>query len=628
MPLTSLANAAPAARRSVFGLPLFQRKGNIGPVALGCLAVIGSIPFLMAFARVLAFPGTEVPPLLIAHFVREVGAGLNEWLSLTWVPPGDRTDILYLVLFPTGALIVAMARLTFGLRVMGLRAVLIAIGLQEVGFVPSLILMAIVTGTILAIRPSMRRARLPLFARVTIIVSLTALIMVSALFIAPIVQSQAIWGVAFFSVIIVAMLAESVAKSVANDNPTTGIWRLGWTIGLSVIIALISQSTPVREVALQFPEFIISQIVAIVFIAEFFDLRLFEDWPNHIHTKLQRGVTWEPDKPRAAVVRNRWNAGVVGRLNEWTPTVDRKRSVQKIVNALRDLGYKVKVFEGDMDMLAQLKRFLPPDTRSGMPGGMVFNLATGIQGHGRHSQVPAMLELGGIAYSGPDPVAQARLSDRYLMMTVLQQSGLRVPRFELISNPHQRVELQFPAKARPRSEPDVRSISVSDAATLHRAVLTIQRDYAQETVVETIAEGREIRVALLGNDPVECFPLLEHSSRQRTCPAEIDEALAARIQECARTAYESLGCRDYARVDIRVSADGELTVVNVKWANILAARGSFARAAEADGCEYPLLIGRILQVAAARYEVRKAIRADRSRGKASVVGLTREATVE
>ena len=84
----------------------------------------------------------------------------------------------------------------------------------------------------------------------------------------------------------------------------------------------------------------------------------------------------------------------------------------------------------------------------------MFNLASGTQGEGRFLQVPAMLELAGIAYTGPDPLGHARLSDRLALMTLLAQAGVPVPRHGLMTSPGDQIDISFPAAVRPRFEPE------------------------------------------------------------------------------------------------------------------------------------------------------------------------------
>lgn len=580
---------------------LIHHKGNISPTALSALCLVGGLPLVMVFARALALPGVDPLPIPGMTLLHDLGVALNQWMSLAWVPPGDRPEILYLLLIPTGALLVVIARLVLGLRVLGLRAILLAIGFQHSGFLPSLILIGIVVATIVAIRPSMRRIKLPLYARLSVILCFAALIMIAALLIAPWVRSEAVWGVAFFPVIIVAMLAEGIAKTIASDNTVLAIWRAGWTLLLAIIIALVGQFGPVRETAILFPELMVTQLVAIVFIAEFLDLRLMEDWPTRLHRSLVENKSWEDEKPRVAVVRNRWNTNVIGRLNRPAPSQYRKHSVQKIVDGLREIGYKVRVFEGDLTLFHELSAFIPPDTRSGRPSGMVLNLSSGTQGNGRFSQVPGMLELAGIAYTGPDPIAQARLADRLVLLTLLRQAGIPVPRFVATDSVDSLQDPLFPVQIGPRCEPDAPRDVVSDADNLRRAVDATRRNYEQQSVIEELVVGREIQVTIIGNAELECLPLIE-SIDGRLREADLDSALAERVCQSAITAFRAAGCRDYARIDLSIPPDGTPQVVDVRWVGVLGKRGSSVKAAALAGYDMAHLVGRIIEVAAVRYE--------------------------
>ncbi|RPJ27867.1 MAG: hypothetical protein EHM35_13985 [Planctomycetaceae bacterium] len=121
--------------------------------------------------------------------------------------------------------------------------------------------------------------------------------------------------------------------------------------------------------------------------------------------------------------------------------------------------------------------------------------------------------------------------------------------------------------------------------------------------VEEVVDGREIRVALIGNDRIICLPLLEKvaGQRQRVCPADLDETLALQITESAITAFKAAGCRDYARIDVRITPAGRIIVVAVNVHGILAYRGSFAQSAQAAGLAYQALINQIARVARERY---------------------------
>jgi D-alanine-D-alanine ligase len=580
---------------------LFRRKGHIEPLLLGLLILIACIPLVMALARVLALPGADAPPG--AEWLRDLGRLLNQSFTLRWVTVDDRPTILYLLALPTGALLVAVARLTLGLRVLGLRAILIAIGFQEIGFVASFGLMIVVVGAIVALRPSMRRIRLPMYARLPVVLCVVATIMVGALLLGPSLRSETVFNVAFFPTIIMAMMAEGIAKTLANDDAVAAAWRAASTVLLAVILALIGKTQFVASLALQFPELLVTQLVAIVLIAEFLDLRLLEHWPARLSRLLAGARDWYREKPRVAVVRNRSRSGAIGRLGPPAPRKYRKQSLQPLVDALREQGFAVRVLEGDHTLARELQEFLPANPRTGGPGGIVLNVATGVQGVGRFCHVPALLEMLGVAYTGPDPVTQARLTDRYALLATLYHARIRVPRCTRVSDANLAGRFAFPVCVRPRYAPDVDSIVVHDDAALEAAVRDLLGTYGQDAFIEEVVEGREVWAALIGNDEVETLPLLEHAPGDRRGPrrARLHDEQSTAVRDCAHKAYRALGCRDYARVDVRLKASGELVVVDVKWANLLDPQGSLSRAAELAGFTFAELVGRIVEAAARRY---------------------------
>lgn len=588
-------------------------KGHLSPRAVWLLAIAAGAPLLTALARILALPGIEV-----AGFTA-FGDLLNSAFSLQWVPPTDRWTILYILLLPTATVLIALARLTFGLRVLGFRSILIAVGIHEIGLLPSLILILLVVTTIMLVRPPMRRIQLPFYARVGAILCIASMLLVGGLVLGPALHSDTLWSFAFFPVIILAMLAEGIGATLARDDGWTAAWRAGWTIVLALLIAFVTWIPAVREVALQFPELILTQLVAIVFISEFLDLRLLEQWPARLKRRIQQQCDSQQRSgpSKVAVVQNRRHTDVIGRLGVGASRRERTQSVRVVVDALREQGFTVEVFEADMSLLGKLHGFLPPDPLSGAPGGLVLNLAAGVQGLGRPCHLPAMLEMAGVAYTGPDPIVQSRLLDRYALMMLLRQSGVRTPPLTLTSNAsHALGDLRFPLIVRPRYEVEEGRVVVKDRQALEAAVRRIVRNYRQEALIEAWEKAPEIRVCLLGNGTIECLPLLEidAAGNHRICPARLDIALANRIGDCARAAYVAAGCRDYARIDIRLTEHGEPQVVGVYAIGLFARNGSFAQAAQQAGCSFAELMRRIVEIAWKRYRPAPALQlaADRA----------------
>ena len=302
------------------------------------------------------------------------------------------------------------------------------------------------------------------------------------------------------------------------------------------------------------------------------------------------------------MVRNQESPGVVGRLGTPAPARYRKLSVQRPVDALRDQGFKVKVLKASMTLLRALADFLPPDPRRGTPGGIVLNLATGVQGEGRLSHVRPCSRWRGSRTPAPVPSrlapgGPARAADA-------ARAGLR-SRAALAGDHRsgETVDLEFPVSVRPRFEPDAARIVVRNRKTLRAAVREIRRHYAQPTLVEQVVRGRRIHASLLGNGTIECLPLVESGETEegKTCPAIIDDLHAERLRESVRKAYAAAGCRDYARIDVRLSTFGEPVVVEIRWVDIFERRGAFVRAAAEAGYTFPMLMRRIVDEAAKRY---------------------------
>lgn len=589
--------------------PLFtwKSKGYLGTTALVSIALLTSLALLMIMSRIFAMPGMPLADWPSLDNIVRLGVLLNSTLTLTWVPVADRDVVVYLLLLPIAALLISITRLTLGLRILGYRSVLIAVGFNEIGVMPSLIVIVVVVGIIIIMRPTIRRARLPLYARVSMVLGITACVLITALFIGAMLRSEFIWSLAFFPVIILAMMAESVAETLERESLMSAFWRLAWTIIIALILSMLMKSPAVLDVLLRFPELMLLQLLGIVLVSEYLDLRLFQNWQDtHVSMVIVEALYKTPEemqrKPRVAVIRNRSFSGTVGRLGPAASDAAQSNSVQHLVDALRDEGYNVKVVEGDRVLLRELRNFLIPHPRSGVPGGVALNLSTGIQGYGRHIHVPAMLEMAGVAYTGPDPISYARLQDQYTLCTLLRQAGMSVPQTHLLDESNLSAHnLVFPLRVFPRSDPDA-AITVKTAGSLDEAVAQIRLNYHQEILIQNKISGTEFRVAIFGNTHLEYLPILriDPVSRKRECPAPIDNSLTDRIRECARIAYRVAGCRDYARIDFCLSDTGDLVVASIHTQAIFARKGSLAIMMQAANLNWSGLLRHIVELAAAR----------------------------
>jgi len=494
---------------------ILRPKGNLSRAELVILGLVALVPLLTIAIRALSLPGFVGPGL---GGLRAIAATLNQFMSLSAIPADQRDHVLYLLLFPTCALLVAVARLTFGIRVLGFRSILISVAFHQSGIVPSLLLIAIAVATIVLVRPWLRRIRLPYYARVSVILGIVATTMVAALLAGPWMRSDIPWGMAYFPVIVLGMLAEGIASTLDRDNVVAASWRAITTLLLAFVIALICRVPALRILMLQFPELVLTQIVAIVMVSEFLDLRLLHDWDAKIAGKLLPGLLAKPEDDPA----------------RRDPA---RRAIRTIVAEIEESG--------------------------------------------RH----------------------AAASDRIASRLLLREAGVPTPAFRVMARSRDDVgDLRFPVIVRPRREPGVAPKIVRDRDRLRVAVRELVRRHRQRVLVEERVAGREIRVALLGNGPVECLPLveLEPKRRLKLCPARLEDDLAKTIRRLARAAFRACGCRDCARVDVRVTKSGEVLVIDVATHGILAGGGSVALAAAQAGYTFPQLVDRIAGLARER----------------------------
>ncbi|PDQ22588.1 hypothetical protein CN311_03155 [Mesorhizobium sanjuanii] len=323
---------------------------------------------------------------------------------------------------------------------------------------------------------------------------------------------------------------------------------------------------------------------------------------------------------RVAVVWNHDHAGVINRFGQPVQEVCDRQEVESLLAALQEGGHETLLCEGDKELLATLERFMPPDPQS-RPSGIVFNRASGIQGESRFSQVPAMLELAGVPYTGSSPLGHGLSMDKLIAKTLIRDRGVPTPNFRVMRNGTDSTgDLRFPLVVKSRCGTSSFGLQLAhEPAQLDEAVEIIRTRYRQDALVEEYIEGREITVALLGNDELELLPLVEQDfgdrkirmmtweakfmadGPQKICPAQIGSKLAARLRDVSVASFHACQCRDYARVDFRIDHSGQPFVLDVNADPALGMGTSYPLAAMAAGYSFSNLVNRILDVAHVRY---------------------------
>ncbi len=307
---------------------------------------------------------------------------------------------------------------------------------------------------------------------------------------------------------------------------------------------------------------------------------------------------------------------------------DSPATIERIADALQAGGHTVQRVEANT---ALPQWFLTHRV------DLVFNIAEGTHGEHRESQVPAVLELLGIPFTGSNSVALALALDKAKTKQVLACEGLPTPPWQLFDSPNEPLDrrLSFPLIVKPNREGSARGIwrdsVVWDESSLRRQVQQVVERYRQAVLVEEFVDGRELTVGVLGDlvlpvleidfGPCQASGEFFYSWRMKEfqgnaalglvprllCPAPLEPARVEEIQGIARRAHQALGCADLSRTDIRLRADGRPYILEVNPLPGLSPFDSnFPFMASAAGLTHDALIQRIVTLAMARHHPRGA----------------------
>lgn len=264
---------------------------------------------------------------------------------------------------------------------------------------------------------------------------------------------------------------------------------------------------------------------------------------------------------------------------------------------------------------------------------VVFNFMELFKENARlEMNIVGVLELSGIPYTGATPMALANCQNKVLAKRMLNSYGIRTPDFVLFKNISKNYNhnLKFPLIVKPAFEDasvgiDNNSIVV-DKKSLNSRVNYIITTFRQPALVEEFIDGRELNVAVLGDKNPIVLPISEidftempdtlynivsyqakwdpnHEAYHKTipcCPARLPKTIEKKAKEIAFYAFKIMGCRDYARVDMRLSSNNKLYVLEVNPNPDLTESAGFMRSAEAAGYGYIRTLKTIINLARKR----------------------------
>ena len=300
-----------------------------------------------------------------------------------------------------------------------------------------------------------------------------------------------------------------------------------------------------------------------------------------------------------------------------------------VIEALRDLGYDVSVLGAvsDIQTIVSTLKKRNPD--------LVFNLTESFDGDRRlDKNIAGLLEMLNIPFTGAGAMGLMLCRDKRLCKELLSLHKIRVPQF--FSLPHGRKvrvakTIRYPLVVKPALEDGSEGISnaslVSDDTELAERVHYMHERWEQPAIAEEYIKGRELYVSILGNKRLVVLPIREclfdfdgNEGPQlatyrvkwnaeyrkkwniKFVYAELDPAIVKNISHICKRVYRILHIRDYGRIDLRLTHDNKVMILEANSNPDLAYGEEVAEAAEKHGMSYEQFIDRILDYALRRYK--------------------------
>jgi D-alanine-D-alanine ligase len=300
---------------------------------------------------------------------------------------------------------------------------------------------------------------------------------------------------------------------------------------------------------------------------------------------------------------------------------------ERLASSMRALGHPVAdIAVHDSDLARCLKPYDPAEW-------IVFNWCEELPGM-PHSdaRVARILEEHGFTCTGPSSESLRLSWDKAWMKRLLNKRRLPTPRWRLYASAGPARWNRFPAIAKPSQEHSSFGVTteavVQNAAELRARIAYILDEFKQPALVEDFIDGREFHVSLWGNSDVRMLPVAEmdfsrfDQVQDRLCtyeskfhpgsrhyediglllPAPLRPMEQERLYRTLKAAYRSYGCRDFARMDVRLR-DGTFYILDINPNPDISSDASMACAAEVAGLSFGDMGSFIIRLAAARHPV-------------------------
>ncbi|MDD4873865.1 MAG: ATP-grasp domain-containing protein [Dehalococcoidales bacterium] len=319
----------------------------------------------------------------------------------------------------------------------------------------------------------------------------------------------------------------------------------------------------------------------------------------------------KPDKPPVSVF-----------IDDSMEEYDSMETVELIKTSLKANGHDVVSLGGGSSFLDKIRSERVD---------FVFNIAEG-QGNyrSRESQVPCILEMLDIPYSGSDPLCLAICLDKALTKKMVATEGVITPKWKLISGIEEIHDtdwkiFSFPLMIKPAHEGSSKGVRLTSVVMnmkeLEAEANRLFEGYNQSVMVEEFISGDEITVGMTGNSPTEVLGIMRVLPRNRVehfvyslevkrdylklidyeCPPKLDTGIIKRLEEASLKIFNILGCRDFARLDFRLGNNDTPYFIEINPLPGLGSHSDLVIMAKMLGIYHPELVNKVLTAAVKRY---------------------------
>ena len=301
---------------------------------------------------------------------------------------------------------------------------------------------------------------------------------------------------------------------------------------------------------------------------------------------------------------------------------DSPETVELIAAAFESGGHEVIRLGGGEQFLDNVRRERVD---------IVFNIAEGRGNHcSREAQIPSVLEMLGIPYTGSDPQCLAVCLDKPVTKKLVAAEGIITPKWLTITSGQELRTVSwegfpFPAIVKPAHEGSSKGIRLSSLAYhVHQAEEEAGRIldyYRQPVMIEEFIDGDEVTVGIIGNHTPGIVGIMRVVPRRKNghflysvevkrdylnlvdyeCPAHLDPQVMGKLAESSLKVFKALGCRDFSRIDFRVNPEGIPYFIEINPLPGLGTYSDLIIMAKMMGWKYEEVIGAVLDAALDRY---------------------------